>query len=611
MKVSVEHNIVWMTVPPHELDLVRGLPHRAYDPGRCQWRAPVTPRVSEYLCRVLDEDGCHRVTAAVDAFRPKPLPAGYVFKTTPRDYQRKHLERMQNLAAYAVFFDPGLGKSKVFIDDACIAQGQGIVAAAAVVCPNSITSNWEDEIAIHSPVDADVFVYSPQRKKAAAAWIAAPSQRMKWFIIAVESLSSGEGKKFLEAFLREQPASLGIDESSRIKSHDATRTKVMQQMAPLAPRRRILTGTAFTQGIQDGWSQYNVISPRILNGMNYFAFRNFFCQMAPIPGGVVLDATGKPALDAQGKQIPRLGPDGKPLKPKGQMIVGAKNEDLLVDLTAYYTGLERKEDCLDLPPKVYQTRKIEPSAAQLKAITELTKSGMTEVDGGMMSFTNVLVKYLRIQQLCGGFATVEDDLARVFGQQNDIGVDEFFEALERGEAPVLLKKFEKCRVTPLPGVNPKIEEMLQVIEETPGKILIWCRFRPEIEAVHAALSRVHGPQSAVQFHGDCDNDERTLARRRLQSDPECRFFVGQSRTGGIGITLTAAESAYYFSNDWSLETRIQSEDRNHRIGTTGTVVYTDFILDYPKSLDQRILTALRSGRSFVEDLKLQMKEKQL
>lgn len=561
MQIQVEGTTIWMTVANIDLDLVRGIPHRAYDAKRQQWRAPITPRVVSYLDRILNQDQRWMLEKAQNQFTPRPLP-NYPFKTEPRNYQRKHLEAMQDLPAYAVLFEPGLGKSKVAIDDACIARGMGAIRDAAVVCPNSIKSNWVDEIEKHSPEEVDVFVYDPSKKKQAQAFIDKPGVRMRWFIIAVESLSSGEGRRFLEAFLRSTACSLIVDESSRIKTYNADRTKALLALAPLASRRRILSGTPFSKGLQDGWAQFSFLSPRILNGQNYFAFRNTFCVL----GGF-----------------------------EGKQIVASKNEDLFTDLTAYYTGIERKADHLDLP-KVYQKRLVCPSDAQAKALRELEKFGMTDVDGGVMSFTNVLVKHLRMQQAAGGFAAVEDELSRAL------------EGLDFMDPVLLERRIEKCRSVPLPGGNPKIQELLNVIEETPGKLLIWCRFRPEIQAIVEALGKAHGPDSVVQFHGDCSDDERTTARRRFMNDDTCRFFVGQSRTGGIGLTLTAAQTAVYFSNDWSLETRIQSEDRNNRIGTVGTTLYIDLILDYPKSIDKRILTALQEGRSYTEDLMLQMRE---
>ena len=69
-----------------------------------------------------------------------------------------------------------------------------------------------------------------------------------------------------------------------------------------------------------------------------------------------------------------------------------------------------------------------------------------------------------------------------------------------------------------------------------------------------------------------------------------RFFVGQPRTGGYGITLTEATTVVYFSNSYDLEIRLQSEDRAHRIGQKKPVTYIDIVS--PNTVDEKILQAL-------------------
>jgi SNF2 family DNA or RNA helicase len=63
----------------------------------------------------------------------------------------------------------------------------------------------------------------------------------------------------------------------------------------------------------------------------------------------------------------------------------------------------------------------------------------------------------------------------------------------------------------------------------------------------------------------------------FQSDPAKRFFVVNQATGARGLTLTAATLSVYYSNTFSLEDRMQSEDRNHRIGQENEVLYIDLI----------------------------------
>ena len=70
-----------------------------------------------------------------------------------------------------------------------------------------------------------------------------------------------------------------------------------------------------------------------------------------------------------------------------------------------------------------------------------------------------------------------------------------------------------------------------------------------------------------------------------------RFFVGQPKTGGYGITLTAANTMIYYSNSYDLEIRLQSEDRAHRIGQKKAVTYIDLIVE--DTIDEKIVKSLR------------------
>ena len=85
-----------------------------------------------------------------------------------------------------------------------------------------------------------------------------------------------------------------------------------------------------------------------------------------------------------------------------------------------------------------------------------------------------------------------------------------------------------------------------------------------------------------------------------QKNGPTRYFVGNAQTGGYGITLTAANTVIYFSNSYDLEKRLQSEDRAHRIGQTGSVLYIDLIAE--KTIDERIVKALRTKVNIANEI---------
>ena len=140
--------------------------------------------------------------------------------------------------------------------------------------------------------------------------------------------------------------------------------------------------------------------------------------------------------------------------------------------------------------------------------------------------------------------------------------------------------------------NNRINELLSIVEETDGKIIIWANYRYDIEAIKLALSKEYGMNAVGMYYGGIPDDERKRVLAEFQNpDSEMRFFVGNPSTGGYGLTLTAAHTMIYYSNSFDLEKRLQSEDRAHRIGQTKNVTYIDLIA--VGTVDEKIVKALR------------------
>jgi SNF2 family DNA or RNA helicase len=140
--------------------------------------------------------------------------------------------------------------------------------------------------------------------------------------------------------------------------------------------------------------------------------------------------------------------------------------------------------------------------------------------------------------------------------------------------------------------NNRLDELLSAIEDTDGKIIIWAHFRHDIEAIKLALQKQYGMNAVATYFGDTEAKDREEIVNRFQDESsELRFFVGQPRTGGYGLTLTAASTMIYYSNGYDLEVRLQSEARIDRYGQTRKMTYIDLIA--PKTVDEKIVEALR------------------
>ena len=239
-----------------------------------------------------------------------------------------------------------------------------------------------------------------------------------------------------------------------------------------------------------------------------------------------------------------------------QLVGSYKRLDELADNIKAFSYRVLKEDCLDLPDKIYTKREIELTEEQSKAYATMKSAALALLKGKMATAPHVLTQLMRLHQITCGHL------------KNDDGT---------------ITKIK----------NNRIKELLSLLEEVEGKVIIWANYIYDIENIVENISEEYGEDSIVQYYGAISSQDRADAIKKFQ-DPNSnvRFFVGNPQTAGYGITLTAANNVIYYSNGYDLEKRLQSEDRAHRIGQSKSVTYIDLIA--PKTVDEKIVKALRS-----------------
>ena len=242
---------------------------------------------------------------------------------------------------------------------------------------------------------------------------------------------------------------------------------------------------------------------------------------------------------------------------ENKQIISYQNIDELTRNIEGHSFRVLKKDCLDLPDKIYQRHYVEMTAKQKKLYQNMKKSFVAELEGNMIEAPEAITRLLRLQQiLCGWFPS-------------------------------------EGSVTQIDEQNPRIEAMKEILSDIDSKVIIWARFKADLRAIERALGDL-----AVSYHGDVSSDAREVAVDRFQNDPKIQYFIGQPQSGGIGLTLTAADYVIYYSNSFDLEQRMQSEDRCHRIGTKNNVTYID--IETRKTVDSKIIQALREKKSLAD-----------
>ena len=438
----------------------------------------------------------------------------------------------------------GTGKSKVHIDTIGILYGKGAINAVVIVAPKGVYRNWSTkEIPDHLPeyVDRHIAVWSPAPRKQEKADLVklfhTDLDKLKIFIINVEAFSTPKGVKFTENFILGHQVLFAVDESTTIKNPKASRTKAITKLAKNTKYRRILTGSPITQSPLDLYSQTEVLETNLLGYTSYYSFQNHY-------GEVVNRYFG-------GRTV--------------RQVVGYRNLDELSQKLDSFSYRVLKSDCLDLPEKVYIRRDVTLTAEQKKLYAELKELAITELaNQETVSVTNVLTQLLRLHQIVCGHIKSDDG-------------------------------------TETPINNNRIDELIEIIAEMQGKIIIWANYRQNILEIVETLQGLFGADAVASYFGDTTPDERERVIKQFQNpDSPLRFFVGNTQTGGYGITLTEAQNVIYYSNNFDLEKRLQSEDRAHRIGQKNNVTYVDLVAK--DTVDEKIVTALRNKLDLAQEV---------
>ncbi len=518
---------------------------------------------------------------------PNPIePVDYLFKTEPYKHQRDAFNLQRDLKNFALLMGMGTGKSKLALDTGAYNYDRDRIDIIVICAPKGVHRNWiEKEIPEHLPewtnYRAATWVTPSKSKVAdrkAVEHVLDPKfEGLRVIAFNLEAFRDSTrcpAAKLMRKIINALRVFMILDESSKIKTPGAKRTMALRTLGKYTEAKRILTGTPVTQGPLDLYSQFNFLDPDILGFDNFITFKHYFAEWER-----ELNMGEYRRINAD-RRARGLAPNEE--AGMYETLTGYKNLETLKKLIAPHSYRITKEECLDLPEKIYMSRFVEMSDEQRKIYNKIVRSSIIEMEGQQITINHVLTKLLRLQQVIGGFVPVE----------------------EFGEAQ------------PIPGPNQRIESMMDMIGESSGKWIIWARFRAEIKAIKSALSAEYGPGSAVMYYGDVNDEDRSRAIHRFQGErpiienhaivgkepipdhEQARFFIGQQHSGGYGLTLTAAENVDYYSNDFSLEARLQSEDRAHRIGQDKHVTYTD--QECPGTVDSKIISALKSKMSLAD-----------
>jgi len=451
-------------------------------------------------------------------------------------HQVPAVEKMIHTTIGGLFMDMGTGKSRTAIE--LVYRRTEKIDKVIWFCPVALKETVRQEIVKHTDcTDADIHVFGPRTT-------AKTLPKVLWYVIGIESMSSSIRTVQATNKLITTKTMVILDESSYIKGHRSMRTMRITEICKRARYRLILTGTPLSQGVVDLYAQMKFLSPKILGYNSFYSFAaNHLEYSEKFPGKIVRSHNTK--------------------------YLAAKVRPYVYQIT--------KEECLNLPDKLYETRYCYMTDEQAYYYGMAKDEILAELEKEDFDSTVIFRLFTALQEISCGFWN-----RRVRGK---------FQLLE----------FRHHR----------LETFVDVVADVPEdkKIIVWAKFQYDIRHIVEALAKEYGEDSVSLFHGGIP-EKRRPEQVELFRGP-ARFFVSTPSCGGHGLTLNDSHYTIFYNNGFKYSERLQAEDRNHRIGQEHRPTYID--IHCSCGIDDRIATALANkgdaAQSFREEVERNIADK--
>ena len=242
-------------------------------------------------------------------------------------------------------------------------------------------------------------------------------------------------------------------------------------------------------------------------------------------------------------------------------VVGYKNLQELTEKAHKIAFRITKKEALDLPEQVDTNRYIELEPKARAIYNQVERDSFAELDSGDLSTPNVLTKLLRLSQITGGY---------VKNEFNDIA-----------------EQVSSAKLN-------ELEDIVDQCMEANKKLVVFARFIPEIDAIAKMLRTKKIKYSMIRG----DVKDRASEVDKFQNDNETKVFIGQLQTTGMGLTLTAADTAVFYSLSYNFADYEQAKARIHRIGQKNTCTYIHLVAK--NSIDEKVLDALSKKKNIAD-----------
>ena len=457
----------------------------------------------------------------------------YKFKTKPYAHQIKALELSWEKPYFAYFMEMGTGKSKVLIDNIAMLYDAGKINGVLIISPKGVYKNWHDgEIPTHLPDHID---------QTSVLWQAMINKKQQKELDKL--FVPGEDLHILNMNVEALSTKKGVEFAAKFLRCHRTMMAIDESTTiknPDAKRSKHICSL----GEYAPYKRILTGSPVTKSPLDLFKQCDFLKKE-------LLGHTSYYTFRTRYAKMKTANFGGRSV----QIVTGYQHLPELSEKLKAFSYRVLKEDCLDLPPKTFIKRLVTLTPDQKKLYLQMKNLALAQMDGKMMTTATVMTQLMRLQQITCGHFTADD------GTIKDLD-------------------------------SNRLPELMNVLEETEGKVVIWAHWQRDVNRIIQEISKKFGENSFVDYYGLTPMGDRQSNINKFQDlNSSVRFFIGTTQTGGYGITLTAASTMVYYSNGYDLEKRQQSEARIDRIGQKFPMTYIDIYCE--DTVDARIVKALK------------------
>lgn len=500
-----------------------------------------------------------------------------------RAHQLDGIRKLVERDFFALFDEVGAGKSKQVVDASQILFSQGRIDTAIVITPGFARSVWAEEdpilgeVAKHAWENVPNVIHEYHKDYDELQWDA---HALNWVVSNYEFIRRDDRLLSLIKQLRNRKPWLILDESWAVKGNSDQTKACLKLRYKRADRVTILNGTPLADGKpKDLFYQMQILDRDILGAANMTHFKRKYCVM----GGYM-----------------------------NKQIVDYVNLDELNARVAPHVLSRRTRDCFDLPPMLDPILiEARLSDATWRIYKEMRDEMVSFLGGEMSVSKQAIVRALRLAQICsgylGGLESIDDDLPTTEGwtEPTKQPAPQWLRSMHElppdpSDTPVDLTLPKGVRLTKEIG-REKLDAFMNwlgTFPQQPKKLLVWCRFSPELERTTTEVRKLY--RNVQQLRGGQKKDERDAAKRLLSPDADPNeegAVCGNQKAGGASLNFSAANIAVYLSQGPALIERTQSIGRIERPGQRNPIRIVDVVATGPKgqrTIDHHILKSLRS-----------------